>query len=65
MLYDIVKRGWEARLKLLGLSARKFCSMHEHISYNTWKQTKNPLIGWCDDVENAIRKLESGSQPNA
>lgn len=61
MFYDVVKRGWEARLKLLGLSARQFCSMHDDLSYSTWKQTSNPTIGWCDDVENKIKELEAKS----
>jgi hypothetical protein len=63
MLYDIVKKGWEARLTLLGLSARKFCSVPREpeleISYSTWKQSKNPPISWCDLVEREISKLEA------
>ncbi len=65
MFYEVIKRGWEARLKLLGLNGRRLCSLNKNISYNTWKQTKNPTIGWCADVEKAIQELEAGQKSNA
>jgi len=58
MLFSIMKKGWEARLALLGISARKFCKDNE-ISYSTWNQMYNPPIELCHKIEQAISNLEA------
>jgi hypothetical protein len=60
MLFDRLKKGWEARLKVLNVSARQFCKQ-AGISYSTWLQMDNPAIGLCDKIESELAKLESKS----
>ena len=57
MFFDTIKRGWEARLKLLGISARQFCK-DTGISYDTFKRIKNPTMDVCDRIETELQKLE-------
>lgn len=58
MFFDTIKRGWEARLKLLGISARQFCK-DTGISYDTFKRIKNPTVEICDKIEAEIQKREA------
>lgn len=58
MLFDRLKKGWEARLKVAGISARQFCKQ-AGISYSTWLQMDNPAIGLCDKIEAELQKLEA------
>lgn len=63
MLFDMLKKGWEARLKVLNISARQFCKL-TGISYSTWVQMDNPAIGLCDRIEQELVKLEDYSKSN-
>jgi hypothetical protein len=58
MYFSAMKKGWEARLAMLGVSARQFC-LDSDISYSTWKHMDNPSIGLCQKIEDAITKLEA------
>lgn len=58
MLFNRLKKGWEARLALLGVSAKDFCEGAD-ISYSTWLQMYNPPIGLCDKIEAELQKLEA------
>ncbi len=57
MLFNRLKKGWEARLTVLDISAKKFCQQ-AGISYSTWVQMENPAIGLCDKIEAELQKLE-------
>ena len=57
MYFESIKRGWKARLALLGISPKKFCEAND-ISYESWKRLKNPTIATCEDIENKLAKLE-------
>lgn len=58
MYFESMKRGWNARLALLGLNGKKFCEM-SGINYDSWKRLHNPTIEMCQKIEDAISKLEA------